>query len=197
MSAKIIMIGESGAGKTTLVKKFSDLTLGRRDTAAESQPTIAVDFSSVKIDLDGKNVELKIWDTAGSERFQTITSNYFRGVQGVVLVFDCTDYRSFERLSNWLTQVANNAPQNVQKMIVCNKCDLMDSRKVDGTVSEQFATKEGALYMETSGLSGMNVSEMFASLSRAIVERVGLCTADATVSLNSTANNTKQASSCC
>jgi Ras-related protein Rab-1A len=102
------------------------------DTYTESYiSTIGVDFKIRTIELDGKTVKLQIWDTAGQERFRTITSSYYRGAHGIIIVYDITDRESFDNVKQWLNEIDRYACENVNKLLVGNKCDLEAKRQVE------------------------------------------------------------------
>merc|ERR1712022_66500 len=116
---KLLLIGDSGVGKSCLLLRYAD------DTYTESYiSTLGVDFRMVTIRLDGKTIKLQIWDTAGQERFRTITSNYYRGANGIVVVFDVCDTESFDSVTRWLLEIEKNVGTGVHKLLVGNKCDL-------------------------------------------------------------------------
>ena len=122
---KLLLIGDSGVGKSCLLLRFAD------DTYTESYiSTIGVDFKIRTIELDGKTIKLQIWDTAGQERFRTITSSYYRGAHGIIVVFDVTDQESFNNVKQWLHEIDRYACANVKKLLVGNKCDLASKRAV-------------------------------------------------------------------
>ncbi len=123
---KLLLIGDSGVGKSCLLLRFSD------DTYTESYiSTIGVDFKIRTIELDGKTVKLQIWDTAGQERFRTITSSYYRGAHGIIVVYDVTDQETFNNIGHWLEEIKRYACDGVNKLVVGNKCDLVSKRVVD------------------------------------------------------------------
>merc|ERR1711874_641300 len=122
---KLVLIGDSGAGKSSLLLRFAD------DTFTENYiTTIGVDFRFKTIPVDNKSVKLQIWDTAGQERFRTITSAYYRGADGIVLVFDVTDRESFDHVDDWLTEVNRYVNDSTMMLLLGNKCDNETDRQV-------------------------------------------------------------------
>jgi len=165
---KLLLIGDSGVGKSCLLLRFCD------DAWTPSFiTTIGIDFKIRTIELDGKKIKLQIWDTAGQERFRTITTAYYRGAMGILLVFDLTDERSFNNVRTWHSNVEQHATEGVNKILIGNKCDWEESKKV---VSQQqaleLAEELGVPYMETSAKSSINVDEAFFTLAREIKKRL-------------------------
>lgn len=120
-----MIIGDSGVGKSCLLLRFAD------DTYTDSFiSTIGVDFKIRTVDLDGKTVKLQIWDTAGQERFRTITSSYYRGAHGIIVVYDVTDKESFENVKSWMAEIERYASDGVSKLLVGNKSDMTEQRAV-------------------------------------------------------------------
>jgi len=123
---KILLIGDSGVGKSCLLLRFAD------DSWTDTHiSTIGVDFKIKTLNIDGKTIKLQIWDTAGQERFRTITSSYYRGAQGIILVYDCTDQESFANVKQWMGEIDRYACENVNKLLVGNKTDLVNEKVVD------------------------------------------------------------------
>uniref|UniRef100_A0A452XJJ0 GTP-binding protein n=1 Tax=Aegilops tauschii subsp. strangulata TaxID=200361 RepID=A0A452XJJ0_AEGTS len=123
---KLLLIGDSSVGKSCLLLRFAD------DAYVDTYiSTIGVDFKIRTVELDGKSVKLQIWDTAGQERFRTITSSYYRGAHGIIIVYDVTDRESFNNVKQWLSEIDRYASDSVCKLLVGNKCDLVDSKVVD------------------------------------------------------------------
>ncbi|XP_048597073.1 ras-related protein RABE1a isoform X1 [Brassica napus] len=127
---KLLLIGDSGVGKSCLLLRFSD---GSFTTSFIT--TIGIDFKIRTIELDGKRIKLQIWDTAGQERFRTITTAYYRGAMGILLVYDVTDESSFNNIRNWIRNIEQHASDNVNKILVGNKADMDESKRVSLSLS--------------------------------------------------------------
>eukprot|EP00689_Sawyeria_marylandensis_P002639 EC824262.1.p1 GENE.EC824262.1~~EC824262.1.p1 ORF type:complete len:204 (+),score=73.13 EC824262.1:50-661(+) len=175
---KLLLIGDSGVGKSCLLLRFAD------DTYTESYiSTIGVDFKIRTINLDDKTIKLQIWDTAGQERFRTITSSYYRGAHGIIVVYDVTDQDSFANVKQWLNEIDRYASENVNKLLVGNKCDLQSKKVVDKSTAEEFANSLGIPFIETSAKNATNVEAAFLTMSTEIKNRL------ANQPINNTANN--------
>jgi Ras-related protein Rab-18 len=171
---KVLLIGDSGVGKSSLLLRFTS------DTFDDLSPTIGVDFKLKMISLQGKRLKLTIWDTAGQERFRTLTSSYYRGAQGVILVYDVTRRATFTDLSDvWLKEVeryCNN--EDCIKMLIGNKVDLEESeRGVSKKEGIAFAREHGCLFLEASAKTSINVQRCFDELVQKILDTPSL-TAD-------------------
>jgi len=165
---KLLLIGDSGVGKSCLLLRFAD------DTYTESYiSTIGVDFKIRTIELDGKTIKLQIWDTAGQERFRTITSSYYRGAHGIIVVYDVTDQESFNNVKQWLQEIDRYACENVNKLLVGNKCDLTNKKVVDYTSAKEYADQLGIPFLETSAKNATNVEQAFMTMAAEIKNRVG------------------------
>merc|ERR1739841_129006 len=143
---KLLLIGDSGVGKSCCLLRFSE------DSFTPSFiTTIGIDFKIRTIELDGKRVKLQIWDTAGQERFRTITTAYYRGAMGILLVFDLTDERSFNNVRTWHSNVEQHASDGVNKILIGNKCDWENDKKVvTQQQARELAEELGVPYLETS-----------------------------------------------
>ena len=121
------------------------------------------------LEVDGKKVKLQIWDTAGQERFKNITASYYRGGNGVLVVYDITDRDSFENLNNWLIEIEKNANKYVFKILIGNKCDLEEKRKITYQEGKDFADSNGMRFIETSAKAATKVQEAFETLATEII----------------------------
>jgi len=164
---KLLLIGDSGVGKSCLLLRFAD------HTYTESYiSTIGVDFKIRTIDLDGKTIKLQIWDTAGQERFRTITSSYYRGAHGIIVVYDITDAESFKNVKQWLSEIERYASEHVNKLLVGNKCDLVQKRQVETEKAKQTADSLGIPFLETSAKNATNVEKAFLTMAAEIKARI-------------------------
>ena len=164
---KVLLIGNSGVGKSLLLLRFAD------DVFSENfMPTIGVDFKIRTIEVDGKTIKLQIWDTAGQERFKTITSSYYKGAHGIIVTYDVTDKESFKAIDNWMSEVEKHASDNVSKILVGNKCDLEESRQVSTDEGKELAEHFGIKFLETSAKQSNNVEEAFITMTKEIKSRV-------------------------
>jgi len=164
---KLVLIGDSGVGKSCLLLRFAD------DTYTESHiSTIGVDFKIRTIQLDGKTIKLQIWDTAGQERFRTITSSYYRGAHGIIVVYDTTDSDTFEHVKTWLHEIDRYASENVNKLLVGNKSDLTSKRQVETDAAKEFASSVTIPFLETSAKNATNVEDAFMTMAGEIKKRM-------------------------
>jgi len=169
---KLLLIGDSGVGKSCLLLRFAD------HTYTESYiSTIGVDFKIRTIELDGKTIKLQIWDTAGQERFRTITSSYYRGAHGIIVVYDVTDLESFNNVKQWLNEIDRYASENVCKLLVGNKCDLVSKKVVDFDTAKEFAEKLSIPFLETSAKAATNVEKAFLTMAAEIKQNMATTTA--------------------
>lgn len=156
---KLLLIGDSGVGKSCLLLRFSD------DSFTTSFiTTIGIDFKIKTIELDGKRIKLQIWDTAGQERFRTITTAYYRGAMGILLVYDVTDENSFQNIRNWIRNIEQHAADNVAKILVGNKCDMVGDKIVQTARGQVLADEHGIKFFETSAKSNIMVTEAFTAI---------------------------------
>ncbi|EYC40171.1 hypothetical protein Y032_0626g826 [Ancylostoma ceylanicum] len=155
---KVILIGDSGVGKSNLLSRFA-----RNTFSLESKSTIGVEFSTRIITVDGKRIMAQIWDTAGQERFKTVTSAYYRGAQGALIVYDITKPGSFDSCKQWLHDLREQS-EHVSVMLVGNKSDLRNMREVPAEMAKRFADEHQLTFIETSALDSSNVEKAFTQI---------------------------------
>jgi len=160
---KLLIIGDSGVGKSSLLLRFADNTF-----SGNYITTIGVDFKIRTIEVDGDKVKLQIWDTAGQERFRTITSTYYRGTHGVIVVYDVTSGESFANVKRWLHEIEQNCDV-VNRILVGNKNDAPDRKVVLTEDAQRFADQMGIQLFETSAKENINVEEMFNAITRLVL----------------------------
>ncbi|KAF8933957.1 small GTPase [Dissophora ornata] len=153
---KVVLIGDSGVGKSNLVSRFT-----RNEFNLESKSTIGVEFTTRSIQVDAKTIKAQIWDTAGQERYRAITSAYYRGAVGALLVYDIAKHATYENVGRWLKELRDHADTNIVIMLVGNKSDLRHLRAVPTDEAKQFATENGLSFIETSALDSSNVELSF------------------------------------
>lgn len=167
MQIKLLMIGDSGVGKTCLLLRYANDSFSPTFIT-----TIGIDFKIKNINLEGKRIKLQIWDTAGQERFRTITTSYFRGAQGILLVYDVTDRATFMSIRNWVAQIQMHADVNVNKILIGNKCDMADQRVVTFEEGENLAKEYNIHFFETSAKQDFNVEKAFITIATDVKERL-------------------------
>ena len=153
---KIVLIGDSGVGKSNLLYRFT-----RNEFNLESKTTIGVEFSQKNVQIEGKGIRAQIWDTAGQERYRAITSAYYRGALGALLVYDVCKAETFESLGRWLKELKDHTDAQTTIMLVGNKSDLRHLRAVKTEEAAAFAQKNKLAFIETSALENNNVSQAF------------------------------------
>ncbi|KAK3563057.1 hypothetical protein QTP86_015868 [Hemibagrus guttatus] len=166
---KLLLIGDSGVGKTCVLFRFSDDAFNTTFIS-----TIGIDFKIKTVELNGKRIKLQIWDTAGQERFHTITTSYYRGAMGILLVYDITNAKSFENISKWLRNIEEHANEDVERMLLGNKCDMEDMRVVSKAKGEQIAAEHNIRYFETSAKANINIEKAFLTLAEDILQKGSL-----------------------
>ncbi|CAO1941408.1 unnamed protein product, partial [Urochloa humidicola] len=156
---KIVLIGDSGVGKSNILSRFT-----RNEFCLESKSTIGVEFATRTLQIEGKTIKAQIWDTAGQERYRAITSAYYRGAVGALLVYDITKKQTFENIQRWLRELRDHADSNIVIMMVGNKSDLNHLRSVPEEDGQALAEKEGLSFLETSALEALNVEKAFQTI---------------------------------
>ncbi|KAJ7221660.1 ras family-domain-containing protein [Mycena pura] len=205
---KVVLIGDSGVGKSyvlaILLSRFT-----RNEFNLESKSTIGVEFATRSIDVDGKTVKAQIWDTAGQERYRAITSAYYRGAVGALLVYDIAKHATYVNVTRWLKELRDHADANIVIMLVGNKSDLKHLRAVPTDEAKGFSSENGLSFIETSALDASNVESAFQTILTDIyrivssksleqaTNQVEMPTAGATIDPSGSGNNAAQGSKCC
>jgi Ras-related protein Rab-1A len=164
--AKVVVCGDSGVGKTCLLKRFV-----KGEFESNSLTTIGVDFEVTTLQIAGAVVKLQIWDTAGQERFRTVTSSYFRGASAIALTFDITNEQTFKNIQFWMEEIEHKTTAELPKMLVGNKSDLASQRQVTEKDAQEFAAKHGMTYIETSAKNATNLDELFKQVAEKSIAR--------------------------
>ncbi|KAF7226540.1 ras-related protein Rab-25b isoform X2 [Nothobranchius furzeri] len=164
---KVVLIGESGVGKSNLLSRFT-----KNEFSHDSRTTIGVEFSTRTVQLNGLTIKAQIWDTAGLERYRAITSAYYRGAVGALVVYDITKHLTYESVERWLKELFDHADTHIVVMLVGNKTDLESERSVPTEEAKDFAEKQNLLFLETSALQSTNVEAAFSSVLAEIHRKV-------------------------
>lgn len=156
---KVVLIGDSGVGKSNLLSRFT-----RNEFNLDSKSTIGVEFATRSIQVDTKTIKAQIWDTAGQERYRAITSAYYRGAVGALLVYDISKQITYDNVTRWLKELRDHADNNIVIMLVGNKSDLRHLRAVPTEDSKNFAAENHLSFIETSALDSTNVELAFQTI---------------------------------
>ncbi|CAF1354583.1 unnamed protein product [Adineta steineri] len=163
---KIVVIGDSSVGKSNLLLRFT-----RNEFRLDTQSTIGVEFANKQVIVDGKRIKTQVWDTAGQERFKTVIPQFYRGSEGALVVFDLTKWDTFEHVSTWVEEVYRHTPADLPIVLVGNKSDLIEQRRVSREQATALAEQLNLSYMETSALDATNVEAAFLLLVSSIYEK--------------------------
>lgn len=188
---KLLMIGDSGVGKSSLMNRFSDNLFN--ETYIN---TIGVDFKIRTIELNGKVVKLQIWDTAGQERFRTIVSSYYRGAHGIMIVFDITDRDSFANVNMWIEEIKKYTTSHVKNILIGNKTDFENERQVNYADAKEYSDNNNMIYIETSAKTALNVEKSFFELTSLLINNVVINTNKTNIKVSQSIDMTNK-SYCC
>ena len=164
---KLVLIGDSGVGKTNILSRYIN-----NEFSLATQSTVGVEFGSKIIKKNDKLIKLQIWDTAGQERYKSITSAYYKGSKGALVVYDITRKSTFENIDKWIDELKINGSEEVLIMLVGNKSDLEDKREVPTEEVAKKAEQMNIAFCETSALQGKNIEHAFDSLIDEIAKKV-------------------------
>jgi len=201
---KVVLIGDSGVGKSNLLSRFT-----RNEFNLDSKSTIGVEFATRTLSIDDKTIKAQIWDTAGQERYRAITSAYYRGAVGALLVYDIAKHSSFVNATRWLKELRDHADAKIIIMLVGNKSDLKHLRAVPTDEAKALAVENNLLFVETSALDASNVESAFQTILADIYRIVSNTSIEQssdpikpstgeTITVSASVDpNTKQSSGCC
>ncbi|KAI5170515.1 Ras-related protein Rab-1A [Pancytospora epiphaga] len=194
---KIILIGDSGVGKTSLMRRYTDNTYTK-----DGASTIGVDFKIKTVVVSGRRVKLQIWDTAGQERFKAIVAHYYRGANGIMLVFDMLNSETFEHLKDWMAELGRrDVPQTTPIKIIGNKIDARSAVQVSKASIKAFLDTYNlpeSCFCEVSAQDGINIEECFTSFTKCLIEVAGSPTNKVASKLAFKArNDAKNSRRCC
>jgi len=164
---KVVLIGDSAVGKSNLLSRFAT-----NEFNIDNKPTLGVEFACRTIVAENKHIKVQIWDTAGQERYKAITTAYYRGAVGALLVYDITRMNSFENVSRWLEELRDHASPDLVVMLVGNKSDLKHLRSVKTETAKFFAERNRLQFIETSAMDNQNVENAFQNLINTIYQQL-------------------------
>ena len=166
MMVKVILIGDSGVGKTNIMSKFL-----KNQFMEESKATIGVEFGSKLFNHEGHKIKAQIWDTAGQEKYKAITGAYYKGSKGALVVYDITQKKTFENIEKWVNDLKAAGDPKITIILIGNKNDLDDKRQVSKDQGEEKARSFGCAFLETSAYSGDNIDKAFNLMVKEIYEK--------------------------
>ena len=161
---KIMFIGNSSVGKTSIIKRYS-----KNIFSTSYISTLGIDFESKNINIDNKTINLQIWDTAGQEKYKVLSKNYYNNSNAFIIVYDITNLESFESVMNWIDQIKENAPENVKSILLGNKSDLEEKRKISEEEGKNLAKKININFYETSAQNGANIEKAIDKLVKDVI----------------------------
>ena len=165
INLNILLVGDANVGKTSILLKYTENFFPN-----QYQATIGVEYKMKIIKLNNMNIKLQIWDTAGQERYKSIAKNFFHSANGVFLVFDITDKKSFENLNKWIEDVKENSPKDCKYIIIGNKSDLSDQRTISTFEIDNFVKEKKSSYFEVSAKNDEGLNDAFINLSKEIIK---------------------------
>lgn len=163
---KLLIVGDMCVGKTCFLLRYCDDVFNETHIS-----TIGVDYRVKALEINNEKIRLQIWDTAGQDRFRSITRSYYKGSHGILLLFDCTKRESYYNVKSWVSQIIENAPVNSIVILVANKIDKESERVVSKEEAEMFANDKKLMYIECSALKSININECFNMLIKEIYEK--------------------------
>jgi len=198
---KVVLVGDTSVGKTNIMTKYIS-----NEFNSNSKATVGVELGTKNFIIDGKSIKAQIWDTAGQERYRSITSAYYKGAKGCLLVYDITNQSSFDNIDKWLSDLKVNGDEEMSIILIGNKCDLENERKISKNDGEEKAKLNKMAFLETSALNGTNISKAFEQLINDIYEKNKKCLKkddnfvvddNKAVNINQEKEKEKQEKKCC
>ena len=165
---KVIIIGDTGVGKSNILSRYV-----KDEFSSNSKSTVGVELGIKFLKIKNTNTKIQIWDTAGQERYKAITSSYFKGSNGCFIVYDITSESSFNNIENWYAEIQKETSKDIPILLVGNKCDLEDERKVPIEKGKEKAKNLNCAFFETSALKKINIDKIFEELVNNIYEKTG------------------------
>ncbi len=163
---KIVIIGDSGVGKTNLIGRYL-----KNEYKEDSKATVGVEFGEKKYEINGLKIKAQIWDTAGQERYKSITSAYYKGAKGALIVYDITNRFTFESVDKWVQDLNSYGDKNLTLLLVGNKSDLEDKRQIMKEDGEEKAKSFNLGFIETSACSGDNIDQAFDIMLKEVLKK--------------------------
>ena len=163
---KIIIVGDSGVGKSNILGRYIN-----NEFKQDTKSTVGVEFASKKVKVNDVNIKLQIWDTAGQERYRSITSAYYKGSKGCFIVYDITSSQTFENIEKWYEEISKTGDKSLSIILIGNKCDLENERKVTIEMGENKARDLNCPFFETSALNNIHIEEVFQKIAENIYNR--------------------------
>ena len=190
---KILLLGDSSVGKTCFLMRYADNTFQEIHMS-----TIGLDYKFKDVQLDnGKTVKVQIWDTAGQDRFRSITRNYYKGAHGIIVIYDVTNRKTFENVKNWIRQIKDEVSSKVSISLVGNKIDDSENRKVSEEEGKNLADSFGVVFFEASAKDGIGVNECFLDLVKKTVNVYGHSANNSNGEKISAKNDNNKKKGCC
>jgi Ras-related protein Rab-11A len=153
---KVVLIGDSGVGKTNILSRYI-----KDDFSIETKNTVGVEFGSKIIKFKENTIKIQIWDTAGQERYRSITNAYYKGAKGAMVVYDISKRYTFDNIDKWISELKNSGDEDVNILLVGNKCDLEDQREITKEEAEKKAENFKCAFIETSAMQAVNIEKAF------------------------------------
>ena len=163
---KIVLIGDTCVGKSCILVRFSDDVFNENYVT-----TIGVDFRFKTMIVKNKIAKIQIWDTAGQERYRSITTAYYRGAAAIIICCDSTNKESFYNINNWIDEISKYTDKEVDKLILMNKCDLVDDRQIDKSEMAKFEKENGIKIMEVSAKTGNGIDKAFEYIIEKLIDK--------------------------